>query len=400
MTGAASLSVRGLTKAFGEGPVLAGLDLEVPTGSLTAVLGPSGCGKTTLLRLLAGFERADEGSVRLGERVLCDARTHLAPERREIGFVAQEGALFPNLDVAANVGFGLPRAQRRGERVAELLELVGLAGMAERFPHQLSGGQQQRVALARALAPAPAVVLLDEPFDALDAGLRAQVRAEVRAALREAGATALLVTHDQEEALSLADVVAVMRDGRIVQSADPRTLYRDPVDAEVALFVGEAVLLNAGLRGDHAETALGRLPVRGGPTDRQRGVAMLRPEQISCHDRPLTGSPRGRVTATEFFGHDATARISLADGLEITARSVGHRLPRVGDEVSIVIEGSARVYPEGNGGSPYRGRVRVDALPSLHDEGPGRPEPSSSTPVGSRSGNHLEPSLGDSSSAD
>ena len=351
MTGAASLSVSGLVKAFGNSPVLDDLDLEVPAGSLTAVLGPSGCGKTTLLRLLAGFERADGGSVRLGKRLLCDARAHLAPERRAIGFVPQEGALFPNLDVAANVGFGLSRAQRRGGRVAELLELVGLAGMGERYPHQLSGGQQQRVARARALAPSPAVVLLDEPFDALDAGLRAQVRAEVRSALREAGATALLVTHDQEEALSLADVVAVMREGRIVQAADPRTLYRDPVDAEVALFVGEAVLLNASLRGDHAETALGRLPVRGAPAAGQRGVVMLRPEQISCHDRPLTGSARGRVIATEFFGHDATARISLGDGasLEITARSAGHRLPQAGDEVSIVVDGSGLAYPEGDG---------------------------------------------------
>ncbi|HEY8082664.1 MAG TPA: ABC transporter ATP-binding protein [Solirubrobacterales bacterium] len=347
MSGPATLLAADLTKSFGDTPVLAGLDLEVSAGSLTAVLGPSGCGKTTLLRLLGGFEHADGGSIRLGERVLCDERTHLAPERRAIGFVPQEGALFPNLDVAANIGFGLPRAQRRGGRVAELLELVGLAGMAERFPHQLSGGQQQRVALARALAPSPAVVLLDEPFDALDAGLRAQVRAEVRAALREAGATALLVTHDQEEALSLADVVAVMREGRIVQSADPQTLYRDPVDAEVALFVGEAVLLNALLRGDHAETALGRLPIRGAPTGEQRGVVMLRPEQISCHDRPLTGSSRGRVLTTEFFGHDATARISLGAGLEITARSVGHRLPQVGDEVSIVVEGSGLAYPEG-----------------------------------------------------
>ena len=286
MTGAASLSVSGLTKAFGGAPVLAGLDLEVPAGSLTAVLGPSGCGKTTLLRLLAGFEHAEGGSVRLGDRVLCDPRTHLAPERRAIGFVAQEGALFPNLDVAANVGFGLPRAQRRGDRVGELLELVGLAGMAERFPHQLSGGQQQRVALARALAPSPAVVLLDEPFDALDAGLRAQVRAEVRSALREAGATALLVTHDQEEALSLADVVAVMREGRIVQSADPQTLYRDPVDAEVALFVGEAVLLNAGLHGDHAETALGRLPVRCAPTAAKRGVSCCAPSRSPATTDP------------------------------------------------------------------------------------------------------------------
>jgi iron(III) transport system ATP-binding protein len=346
MRPATSLSVAGLSKAFGDSPVLVDLDLEVPTGSLTAVLGPSGCGKTTLLRLLGGFEHADSGSIRLGEKVLSDRRTHLAPERRAIGFVPQEGALFPHLDVAANVGFGLPRALRRGDRVEELLELVDLAGLGKRLPHQLSGGQQQRVALARALAPEPGLVLLDEPFDALDAGLRAQVRGEVRETLRAAGATALLVTHDQEEALSLADVVAVMREGRIVQSADPQTLYREPVDAEVALFVGEAVLLNALLHGDHAETSLGRLPIRGAPTGEQRGVVMLRPEQISCHDRPLTGSPRGRVLTTEFFGHDATARVSLrGGGLEIVARSVGHRLPRVGDEVSIMVEGSALAYP-------------------------------------------------------
>jgi iron(III) transport system ATP-binding protein len=344
----AALSVGGLSKSFGDTTVLAGLDLEVPAGSLTAVLGPSGCGKTTLLRLLAGFEHADAGTIRLGERVLSDGRLHLAPERRAIGFVPQEGALFPHLNVAANVGFGLSRSQRRGGRVGELLELVGLAGMVGRFPHQLSGGQQQRVALARALAPAPAVVLLDEPFDALDAGLRAQVRAEVRSALREAGATALLVTHDQEEALSLADVVAVMREGRIVQSTDPQSLYRDPIDAEVALFVGEAVLLDASLSEDDAETPLGRIPVRGVIHGARRGVVMLRPEQISCHDRPLTGSPRGRVIATEFYGHDASARIALHDptGFEITARCLGQHLPRVGDEVSILVEGSALAYAE------------------------------------------------------
>jgi iron(III) transport system ATP-binding protein len=344
----AALSANGLSKSFGATTVLAGLDLEVPAGSLTAVLGPSGCGKTTLLRLLAGFERADAGTIRLGERVLADEGSHLAPERRAIGFVPQEGALFPHLNVSANVGFGLSRAQRRGGRVGELLELVGLAGMAGRFPHQLSGGQQQRVALARALAPAPAVVLLDEPFDALDAGLRAQVRAEVRAALREAGATALLVTHDQEEALSLADVVAVMREGRIVQAADPQSLYRDPVDPEVALFVGEAVLLDADLDADDADTPLGHIAVRGVAPGARRGVVMLRPEQISCHDRPLTGSPRGRVIATEFFGHDATAQISLRDpaGFEITARCAGHHLPQIGEEVSILVEGSGLAYAE------------------------------------------------------
>ncbi|HEV7771108.1 MAG TPA: ABC transporter ATP-binding protein [Solirubrobacterales bacterium] len=346
MSPAASLSIAGLRKSFGDSVVLKGLDLEVPTGSLTAVLGPSGCGKTTLLRLLGGFESADGGSIRLDGKVLSDERTHLAPERREIGFVPQEGALFPHLDVAANVGFGLPRSERRSGRVAELLDLVDLGGMAKRLPHQLSGGQQQRVALARALAPAPAVVLLDEPFDALDAGLRAQVRADVRKALREADATALLVTHDQEEALSLADFVAVMRGGQIVQATDPQTLYRDPVDAEVAGFVGEAILLSGRLEGGVAETSLGRLAIRG-PADALSGAAtvMLRPEQIVCH--PASGSRvQGEVVSTEFYGHDATARIVLAGtpGEEILARAAGHQLPEIGEQVGIVVEGPASAF--------------------------------------------------------
>jgi iron(III) transport system ATP-binding protein len=362
MSPATSLSVAGLSKAFGDSPVLVELDLEVPTGSLTAVLGPSGCGKTTLLRLLGGFEHADRGTIRLGEKVLADGRTHLAPERRAIGFVPQEGALFPHLDVAANVGFGLPRARRRGGRIGELLELVDLVGLGKRLPHQLSGGQQQRVALARALAPEPGLVLLDEPFDALDAGLRAQVRGEVREALRSAGATALLVTHDQEEALSLADTVAVMRGGRIVQAADPQTLYRDPVDAEVAAFVGEAVLLEGRLEGEYAETALGRLPTRGGG-EGARATVMLRPEQILCQGAGHAAdpeAPRGRVLSTSFYGHDATARIALEgpDRREIVARAVGHLLPHAGDEVAIAVVGTALAYPArpavGTGGVPER----------------------------------------------
>jgi iron(III) transport system ATP-binding protein len=344
MAPAASLAVSGLAKSFGSTRVLDGLALDVPAGSLTAVLGPSGCGKTTLLRIVAGFERADRGEVRLGDRVLDGAGTHLAPERREIGFVPQEGALFPHLDVAANIGFGLPRTERRtGERVEELLELVGLAGMGDRLPHQISGGQQQRVALARALAPEPGLVLLDEPFDALDAGLRAQVRGEVRAALAAAGATALLVTHDQEEALSLADRVAVMRDGRIVQAGDPQTLYREPVDAEVATFVGDAVLLDGSLEDGYAETVLGRVATLG---NGHRGPAtlMLRPEQILCRE-PGAGGANGRVLSTEFYGHDAVVRVELEDGRQqILARAAGHRLPTSGEVVGLVVEGSGVAY--------------------------------------------------------
>jgi iron(III) transport system ATP-binding protein len=353
---ATALSVRALRKAFGRSPVLTQLDLDVPAGSLTAVLGSSGCGKTTLLRLIAGFERADAGTIEVEQRVVCDARTQLAPERRGVGFVAQEGALFPHLDVAANVAFGLPRAERKSPRVGELLELVGLAGLAKRYPHELSGGQQQRVALARALAPAPQLVLLDEPFDALDASLRVQVRAEVREVLRRSGATALLVTHDQQEALSLADVVAVMRDGAIVQAADPRTLYNDPRDAELAGFLGEAVLLAARLHDGFAETALGRLPTRGArspagasapATATATATVMLRPEQIVCR-APSPELPRGRVLATQFYGHDATASVALADPAapQITARAAGHRLPSPGEEVSIAVDGTALVFED------------------------------------------------------
>jgi iron(III) transport system ATP-binding protein len=345
MSPAASLSIKALSRSFGRNPVLAGLDLEVPAGTLTAVLGPSGCGKTTLLRIVAGFERPDRGEVRLGDRLLDDGLTHLAPERREIGFVPQEGALFPHLDVAANIGFGLPRSERRGGRVEELLELVGLQGLEQRLPHQLSGGQQQRVALARALAPKPGLVLLDEPFDALDAGLRTQVRGEVRAALAAAGATALLVTHDQEEALSLANLVAVMRDGQIVQAADPQTLYRDPVDSEVAVFVGDAVLLEGRLVNGLAETALGRLPTRGGEGSTGAVKLMLRPEQIFVGDLRDDGQARGTVRATSFFGHDALATVTVEgpQRIEIMARAIGGQLPDPGREVSIGVEGSALV---------------------------------------------------------
>ncbi len=346
MSEAPALSVDGLRKAFDGPPVLDGVNLHVAPGSLTAVLGPSGCGKTTLLRVIAGFERADAGTVSVGGKVVCDARHHLAPERRGVGFVAQEGALFPNLDVAANIAFGLPRAERRSGRVGELLELVGLTGLAERRPHELSGGQQQRVALARALAPSPRLVLLDEPFDALDASLRAQVRDEVRTALRESGATALLVTHDQEEALSLADLVAVLRDGAIVQADEPQALYRDPVDAALAGFLGEAVLLPGELHAGQADTALGRLLTRGANGAVGAGSVMLRPEQIRWREI-ADGAPHGRVLATSFYGHDAIVRIALdgPTGEQVTARAAGHTLPRVGEQVSLVVDGTALAYP-------------------------------------------------------
>jgi len=246
------VTVSGLGKTFGAQVVLAGLDLEVPAGSLTAILGPSGSGKTTLLRLLAGFERADTGTIGIGGVLVDGPGAYLPPERRRIGYVPQEGSLFPHLTVAGNVGFGLAArkhgaGQRRGGKVDGLLETVGLGGFGRRYPHQLSGGQQQRVALARALAIEPALVLMDEPFASLDAHLRAAVRADVQAIFRAAGTTAILVTHDQDEALSMADRVAVLRAGQIAQCAPPQELYIRPADPHLARFIGEANLLDGEL---------------------------------------------------------------------------------------------------------------------------------------------------------
>ena len=241
----ADVRIAGLTKSFRGAPILRGVDLVVPSGALFAILGASGSGKTTLLRLLSGFERADSGVIEIGGRQAAGPGVHVPPERRQVGYVAQEGSLFPHLSVAANVLFGLARSQRRDRLKAEaLLESVGLpASYASRGPHELSGGEQQRVALARALAPRPKLVLLDEPFSALDAALRIETREAVAAILEAAGATALLVTHDQSEALSMGRQVAVLRDGVLAQVAAPEKLYRQPADADLAQFVGEAVLL-------------------------------------------------------------------------------------------------------------------------------------------------------------
>src|ERR1700678_462253 len=275
------LAVAGLYKAFGAHPVLTGVDLAVPAGSLTALLGPSGSGKTTLLRLLAGFERADAGTITIGDMVVDSPKVHVPPERRRIGYVPQEGALFPHLTVGANVAFGLPGRERKNGSVERLLETVGLGGLGRRYPHQLSGGQQQRVALARALAIEPAVVLLDEPFASLDANLRASVRADVQEIFRRAGTTAVLVTHDQDEALSVADRIAALRDGKIAQYAAPDELYSRPVDAELASFIGDANLLDGVLSGGVVDTLLGGLRLDPAAAAAEGKVTVLvRPEQI------------------------------------------------------------------------------------------------------------------------
>ncbi|MFP5373224.1 MAG: ABC transporter ATP-binding protein [Actinomycetes bacterium] len=342
-----ALTVQDLTKSFAASatPVLAGVDLHVPESSLTALLGPSGCGKTTLLRVIAGFDDPDSGTVALGDRVVAGGGRSVPARRRGIGFVPQEGGLFPHLSVAANIGFGLPRRSRRdGGRIRELLALVGLdAGLADRSPHQLSGGQQQRVALARALAPEPSLVLLDEPFSSLDAALREETRLAVATALRATGATAVLVTHDQAEALSMADQVAVLRTGRLVQRTDPRTLYRAPRDLDVATFVGEAVVLDADIRNGRATCALGSLALeRSCPEGRAK--VLLRPEQLRLSPPTAEGSA-ARVRSVDFYGHDSRVWLDLPSGVTVSARLEGADLPAAGDAVSITVQGAVLPFP-------------------------------------------------------
>ena len=339
------LSLRGVTKAYGPVQVLRGIDLDVPACSLTAVLGPSGCGKTTLLRLIAGFDQPDAGTIRFADTVVAGAGRPVSVQDRRVGYVPQEGALFPHLDVAANITFGLSRHERRSSRrVDELLDVVGLdPSVRGRAPHQLSGGQQQRVALARALAPRPSVVLLDEPFASLDAGLREETGRAIAEALRVAGTTSVLVTHDQGEALSLADQVAVMRDGRLVQVSTPDELYAAPVDPAVGQFVGAAVVLPAVVSAAGAVCALGHLAV---PVGSAQGPALvlLRPEQIELLAPTAQGTP-AEVVEVSYYGHDATVRLLLADGEHVVARVDGPELPPVGTCVRLAVRGPALVYP-------------------------------------------------------
>ena len=344
----AAIAAEGLSKRFGETAAARSVGFELGMGEVLGVLGPSGCGKTTLLRLLAGFERPDAGVVRVGGRMVVGPGVWVPPERRRVGMVAQDFALFPHLTVGQNVAFGLGgrgaslwagvRRLRRGAlpaRAAEMLELVGLAEFAERYPHELSGGEAQRVALARALAPDPATVLLDEPFSNLDQNLRASLRAQLRETLRAAGTAAVFVTHDREEALSLADRIAVMRAGEIQQIGGALELYQRPVNRFVATFVGNANVLRGTRSAGGAETALGRLAVEGPGAELAEGASLevlLRPEQLSLHAAG-GGGPRGRVAASEYYGHDQLVRVALEGGLMVEARVSGERRWRSGEGV-------------------------------------------------------------------
>jgi len=335
------LEVRGVAKQFEGQPVLRDVDLTVEKGTSVTLLGPSGCGKTTLLRVIAGLERPELGTVTLGDRTLANGAKFVPPEKRRIGMVFQDWALFPHLDVAANVSYGLSKdmSDRHGA-VAEALDMVGLSGFGRRMPSTLSGGEQQRVAIARAIAPRPDALLLDEPFSNLDAALRATVRSDTRALLRELEMTTLFVTHDQGEAFVLGDEVAVMRDGMIHQQAPADQLYSTPVDPWVAAFVGEANLLLGEAAGGTAQTILGEIPLAReafGPR-----TVLLRPEQIY-----LSPGSAGEVKSVEFYGHDCSYRVEV-DGTQVIVRSLAAPTFSLGDQVSLSYQGPGAIaYPAG-----------------------------------------------------
>lgn len=352
------LVVAGLNKAFGSHSVLRDLNLEVPAGNVVAVLGPSGSGKTTLLRVLAGFDRPDAGTVKIGGKTVESEHAHVPPEKRRIGYVSQEGSLFPHLNVEANVAFGLSRSERRGDSVRELLAMVGMADLARRYPHQLSGGQQQRVALARALAVKPTVVLLDEPFASLDANTRASVRNDVREILRAGSTTTLLVTHDQDEALSIADLVAVIRDGTIAQMDQPEDLYSHPRDPELARFVGEVNLFDgvvdagmlAGANYARVVTPFGIVSIDDGARTSPGGrvAVMVRPEQVRVHPGPDGPGVRGRITNIEFYGHDAVVTVDPEPAeirTTVVARVLGGLALEPGSLVTVSIEKAVGAWP-------------------------------------------------------
>jgi len=331
-----AIRARQVSRRFGDAVALDDLNLDVHSGHIMTLLGPSGSGKTTALRLVAGFDRPDHGSIEVGGVTVADDDVFVAPEKRKVGMVFQDYALFPHLTVAGNVGYGVPRDMRK-RRVGETLELVGLSELQNRLPHELSGGEQQRVALARALAPEPGVILLDEPFSNLDAALRTRVRTEVAEIIRSAGTTAVFVTHDQEEALSTSDFVAVMRHGRVIQAARPNDLYHQPIDEWVAGFLGDADFFAGQAASGRVTTAVGVFP-----TELEGSVrVMVRPESVILAPSDNGGAV---VRQRQFFGHDQLVTVAFNDGLQLRARLGPTPYFEPGDAVTVSVE-RATTFP-------------------------------------------------------
>ena len=306
-----------LRKSFDGAPVVDNVTFTVATGQILALLGPSGCGKTTTLRLIAGFERLDDGWIEIAGKTVADARTHAPPEKRRVGMVFQDYAIFPHLSVAENIAFGLKNGRDAEARMEAMLDLVGLMGLSDQMPHELSGGQQQRVALARALAPEPAVLLLDEPFSNLDTTLRMQVREEVRDLLKQTWATAVFVTHDQEEALFIGDRVAVMNEGRIEQIARPEEIFHRPATRFVAEFIGQSDFVPGRVTAAGVETPLGVLPQQLNLPEGTQVEVLVRPDDVLLE---AAENGNGRIRSRRFTGIDQLYYAELEDGSEVRGR--------------------------------------------------------------------------------
>ncbi|MFN4000982.1 ABC transporter ATP-binding protein [Microcella sp.] len=363
------LVVDGVSVTHGSTFAIDDVSLSIRSGELVAVLGPSGCGKTTLLLSIAGLLPVQKGSITIGDREISRPGRTVAPEKRGVGWVPQEASLFPHLSVGENIGFAVPRGRgarrrsgsfhsevvevagtghaapsTRAARIAELAQLVGLGDLTGRAPNQLSGGQAQRVALARALAPRPDLLLLDEPFAALDTQLRTGLRREVAELLRDQGTTSLLVTHDQEEALTLADRVAVLRDGHLEQFGTPEEIYQQPASDWVASFVGDVVELPGQWRGGRVLCALGSVEASAvgfTPADGDTVRLMLRPEWIVPRPDLLAQAAAGadaRVASISYAGHDAMITADLVDGPSVLLRMAALELPEVGDDVRLAVQ--------------------------------------------------------------
>ncbi len=333
---AEAVAARSLVKSFGATEVLRGVNLAIPAGSIVSLLGPSGCGKTTMLRTIAGLERPDSGQIEIGPRLVSGNGSFVAPERRRVGMVFQDWALFPHLTVERNVAFGLSRHERRSKStlVGNSLEMVGLSHLANRMPSELSGGQQQRVALARALAIRPAVILLDEPYSNLDTALRTQIRLEVQRLLTDLGITTLFVTHDQEEAFVMGEHVAVMFDGVVVQQGRPSHIYNTPGTREVARFIGDANFFTGTADGDKAETRIGPIPLLR-PLAGNVEV-MVRPEYIT-----VASGDEATIEKIEFYGHDSIYLIKPDDQPSLRARVLSAPEFRPGQRVALSYGGGA-----------------------------------------------------------
>ncbi|MDE0571957.1 ABC transporter ATP-binding protein [Demequina sp. B12] len=345
------VKVRDLSVTLGTTHVLKGVDLDIPSGDLGVIVGPSGCGKSTLLRAIAGLRTPDSGTITVGAMTVDGPDVHVPTRRRRIGWVPQEATLLPQLTVGENIAFGhegaFGRTKRkdrsaRQESIDVLMEATGLEGLHDRYPDQLSGGQAQRVALARTLAARPRLLLLDEPFAALDPPLRLGLRDVVRDLLHEFGITGIMVTHDQEEALTTGDVVAIMRDGVMEQQGAPAAVYAHPASAWAASFLGEAVFLTGAAHDGSVTTPLGSIALEQPVTGDVRVV--IRPEQVVVHpDGVMGGVLPATVTRVRFGGHDALVELVAGDGTTYLSRVHAREVPVVGDQVTLSVLGDAVV---------------------------------------------------------